>query len=541
MIAGAVLPFLVIAGLLMLCRVALNLYRAWQAGQHKQQPFQFSGRFIIKPYLQLGDRPHLQDRESLEVIWHVSPEDARARQWHLQVRAHSEADWRAPVAASIARFDLPEDKPGMPESNGPVVDAGTVHATPVGPVKVETTAEGRLKVHLPAAPKSVELRAVAENLPPGEKFEYRILAGETVVFAATGQCRNSFEQPYSFAVAGDLGVPMRKKEQKIAHQISLSAPSFVVMAGDIVYQRGQVREYHAYYFPVYNSDVSNKKEGAPLLRSLLTFGVPGNHDVSMPAVSDRANLDEYSDLLGYYLLWRQPLNGPSAAVLGANCPEVLGDKKSVADFRRLAGERFPRMSMFSFDWGNSHWLMLDGNAYMDWTNRELLEWVERDLKAASASTWKFVCFHQPSFSSDNKHVNEQRMRLLAPVLERCGVDVVFSGHNHCYERSYPLRFKPDAVTPPLRSEEGAVSGTFQIDMDYDGTAAKSPNGVIYIVSGAAGAKMYEEGQPDRLQPYTVCHSQDVHSYTQCTVAGNKLVVAQISEDGVRIDGFTVQK
>ena len=32
------------------------------------------------------------------------------------------------------------------------------------------------------------------------------------------------------------------------------------------------------------------------------------------------------------------------------------------------------------------------------------------------------------FSSDGKHADEQRMRLLAPVFERWAVDVVFAGH-----------------------------------------------------------------------------------------------------------------
>jgi hypothetical protein len=261
----------------------------------------------------------------------------------------------------------------------------------------------------------------------------------------------------------------------------------------------------------------------------------------MPSVADRPDFDEYSDLLGYYLFWRLPMNGPSEKELGTNAPQLKGKKKAISRFRKAAGERFPRMSMYSYDWGNSHWLMLDGNAYMDWTDKALQDWVDRDLAAAAGSTWKFVCFHQPAFSSDGKHANEQRMRLLAPIFERHGVDVAFAGHSHCYERSRPVRFQPDAVKPPLATEDGAVSGTFQIDTAYDGTAAKRPEGVIYIISGAAGAKMYPEGQPTSLQPYTVCHYQETHSYTLCSVNGSHLVVKEINEDGVQVDGFEIRK
>ena len=61
--------------------------------------------------------------------------------------------------------------------------------------------------------------------------------------------------------------------------------------------------------------------------------------------------------------------------------------------------RGPRMANFSFNYGNAHWTVLDANATVDWTNRELQEWVANDLAAAKDATWRFVSFHQPGFNS----------------------------------------------------------------------------------------------------------------------------------------------
>ena len=38
------------------------------------------------------------------------------------------------------------------------------------------------------------------------------------------------------------------------------------------------------------------------------------------------------------------------------------------------------MANFSFDYGNAHWTVLDANATVDWTDRELQEWVAKDLE-----------------------------------------------------------------------------------------------------------------------------------------------------------------
>ena len=40
-----------------------------------------------------------------------------------------------------------------------------------------------------------------------------------------------------------------------------------------------------------------------------------------------------------------------------------------------------------------------------------------------------------------------------------------------------------------------VEGTWTLDKAYDGTAQTAPEGIIYLVTGAGGAKLYDTDQP----------------------------------------------
>lgn len=521
MLFGTAVP-LYCVGLLLLAGLTVLLLRyrprASGAQRYADATSKFLDAFIVKPYLQLGNRPGLLSREALEVLWFVSAKVARKHRWSVQVRITGDASWRTPVVVKGVDFDLHEVK--------------SVLAT-------------ELTAFVPFAPPScVAFQAAVKDLPPGARFQYRVLADDVIAFASEGKARNSASQPYSFAVVGDLGLPKKGKEQKIAHRISLAAPDFIMIPGDIVYHRGRVTEYFKQYFPVYNSDDSNAQSGAPLLRSVLTFASPGNHDVAMPGAEDRPDFSEFGDVLGYFLLWDQPLNGPSEAESGLNTPRITGAGAAQDCFRKLAGKRFPQMASFSYDWGNSHWLVLDGNPYMDWTDSKIRDWVERDLAAAKDSTWRFVSVHQPPFCTDGNHGLEQRIRLLAPIFEKYGVDIVFAGHIHCYERSHPLRFQPDKLETKLHTEECPVPGTFEIDTIFDGKVNKRPNGTIYVITGAGGAKMHDSrvsGAPALLKPYTSKYLISEHSFTSCQVDGKALVMRQIGEDGAELDSITLEK
>ena len=101
----------------------------------------------------------------------------------------------------------------------------------------------------------------------------------------------------------------------------------------------------------------------PLLRSIPFVVALGNHD------ADTRDLDKYPDALAYYLFWDQPLNGPVGTEGGAFTPVLKGSAANKKAFTEAAGERYPTMSNYSFNYGNSHWTIIDADTYVDWTDK----------------------------------------------------------------------------------------------------------------------------------------------------------------------------
>ena len=210
------------------------------------------------------------------------------------------------------------------------------------------------------------------------------------------------------------------------------------------------------------------------------------------------------------------------------------------------------MANFSFDYGNAHWTVLDANATVDWTTTELTDWVANDLAAAKDATWRFVSFHQPGFNSSKTHFDEQYMRILSPILEAGKVDVVWNGHVHNYQRSYPLKFvpAPENGAKPLKGKDGRVpksrrvAGKLTLDKSFDGQSDTSPQGVIYVVTGAGGQHLYnpeQQDDPASWQEFTYKHVSKVHSLTVADVDGPTLTVRQLTADGEEVDRFVIKK
>ena len=78
---------------------------------------------------------------------------------------------------------------------------------------------------------------------------------------------------------------------------------------------------------------------------------------------------------------------------------------------------------------------LDSN-YLD---RRQFDWLAKELEA-SGSDWKICFFHHPLYSSGGKHGPHEELRtILEPLLLKYGVTVVFTGHEHFYERLKPQK------------------------------------------------------------------------------------------------------
>jgi predicted phosphodiesterase len=376
------------------------------------------------------------------------------------------------------------------------------------------------------------------NLPFDSEVHYRVKLGDQTIRQSSFLTRKTAENPIRFVVVGDTASGTRA-QKRIAYQLGQSNPEFMLIVGDIVYSNGLVREYFSRFWDVYNNtETSGPEVGAPMMQSVPFYGVLGNHDVGA------TNLARFPDGLGAFYFFHPPRNQPRE--LNAATP-LVGPPERIAAFKDAAGLSYPALNNYSFDNGPAHFLCLDANPYVKVNDPVLQDWIKRDL-AQSQATWKFVFMHQPGIHTSERHYNEQQMRWLSPLFESNGVDVVFAGHVHNYQRSKPLRFAPAANQSGRR---GMVNGTFTLDDKFDGRENTKADGIIYIVTGGGGANLYDTNFTDNptlweydranWAPFTTKFIADRHSFTVVEAEKSKLTLRQIDDSGSEVDRILVTK
>lgn len=123
---------------------------------------------------------------------------------------------------------------------------------------------------------------------------------------------------------------------------------------------------------------------------------------------------------------------------------------------------------YALDWGPLHLVALN-DTVRDPTQigSDQVQFMRAEYQTATAD-WRWVVHHQPAYSTCTTHGSFEALReYWTPVWEESNVDLVVAGHNHIYERSVPILANAEA--------EG---------------------GVTYLVTGGAGAPLYEESQAD---------------------------------------------
>jgi len=126
----------------------------------------------------------------------------------------------------------------------------------------------------------------------------------------------------------------------------------------------------------------------------------------------------------------------------------------------LGGQRYR-----TFKKGNARFFVLDSN-YLD---PEQIAWLEKEL-AASGSDWKIAYFHHPLYTTARRGPEVELRTVLEPILLKHGVDVVFQGHEHIYERLSPqkgIQYFTAGGSAKLRSGDTKTGELIKASFDTD--------------------------------------------------------------------------
>jgi hypothetical protein len=188
-------------------------------------------------------------------------------------------------------------------------------------------------------------------------------------------------------------------------------------------------------------------------------------------------------------IWKDPSDPSKFLTLGQQfiVPVAGNHEAEASQFYGnwvLPGDDAYAATHFSFDVGNMHVVMIDdqfSQLQTDFTQdpaKTQLGWLDQDLNRANQNRAKvpfIVAFNHRGLYSTSQHATDGDVLAargaLAPIFDKYGVDLVFNGHDHEYERSYPIK----AGTPPTGDP---IVGS----------------GTTYVICAGAGASPYATGK-----------------------------------------------
>jgi hypothetical protein len=310
-------------------------------------------------------------------------------------------------------------------------------------------------------------RITIAGLTPGASYNYRVRSENT----RGERCESELfpfrtapasDIPFSFAVTSETGGTCDDYyNRELFGLIQQHRPDFLMMVGDSVCHGSKYGDWERFFFgPARN-----------LLSRVPFYLVLGNHE-------------ENASWFYEFTAYPEPKN------------------------------------YYAFHYGNAHFIGLDSTAIVEYRDARphltpgafepgapQYEFLVNELRSSQA-TWKIVFFHYPPYVSADYQVDE--MRVVCPLLEEYGVDVVFNSHTIVYERSHPIRNN-------------------RLDLS---------SGIVYVVAGGAGAR------PQwfhHARAWHTAHALATPHFLQVAIAGTRLELHTIDWQGHLFDRTTIEK
>jgi len=315
------------------------------------------------------------------------------------------------------------------------------------------------------ATPSTDHRLTLIGLSADTAYSYRVRSGEAVspvsrfrTAPATGDV--------SFAVLGDSGSGWLA-QLRLADQLAQADPDLILHTGDTAY--GALNASTA--------DIRCLSVYAQQLRGTGIYPTFGNHDL-------------YADSTSFFDTFSTPTN--TATGTGHFYSFDYGDVHFVCLF-------VPTLTAYA---GTGPYLLGPGSAQLQWLTNDL---------AATLKPWRVLWLHSPLFTSSGHRYEDvngngihDRLELqgwLLPLASEHGVQLMFSGHDHCYERFAPV------------------------------------DGVHCYVTGGGGQSLYGLVELDALSRWF----ESRHHFLNVTIAGDTATVQAVDPAGVVFDESVVPR
>lgn len=313
--------------------------------------------------------------------------------------------------------------------------------------------------------------AYMQKLTPATEYEYRIVnadgATDWITFSTTKEDLNK----YKVLVFGDsqsTDYSVWGQTAQIAWQQNDDAAFFINM-GDIT-DNGQAYFQWRDWF-----------ENADVLTSHIPFApVLGNHEAY--------SMDwKFAEPYTYKALFAVPYGGPK-------------------DQNRLA---------YSFDYGDVHYVSLNTdyeelNGWRPTMMEDEAAWLDKDLAAAKKAGKRLVVLmHRPPWDSPYNGTLDVNGKYFMPLFDKYDVPLVFTAHEHCYER-----------TVPIKNDQATTEGT------------------VYIATGRSGTEAWD-GSVKKPTDVIYYNPTDMPMYLTLQVEPDEFRVSAMKNDGTLIDTVSI--
>ncbi|HJX08002.1 MAG TPA: metallophosphoesterase family protein [Actinomycetota bacterium] len=354
-------------------------------------------------------------------------------------------------------------------------------------------------------------KAQLTGLKRGKRYCYRVFGGSTNLLGKRRaprfrtQIPRRSREPFSFAVFGDWGAVdaagNNRGQAKLMSRIAASGATFAVTTGDTAYPSGSQTNYgDLVHHGADTSAIFGRSFWTKAGDRIPLFNAQGNHGMNATALVNWPQLHVARASRGAYAMQTYCCQNRTSS---ASYP------KSWYAFN--AGPA--RFYVLQASWADSN--VGDTNLYRNdfdahWRrHRAEFRWLRHDLRTHHRPI-AFAFFHFPLYA-DNSHEGTDHLLSgrgsLEHLLGTHGVDLVFNGHAHIYERNR----RSDRHMP------------------------------ISYVTGGGGAKVEPVSQCSRIDAYAIGWSASASTHgSRCGAARRPTSIGQVFHFLlVRVDGSTV--